>query len=68
MPPFLTGLLISKITDQYIEGSDGEDLLVETKREAQQVVLKSVCKNPLTWVYFIYVAIITFVIIGAYAP
>lgn len=53
MPAFMWLLLYFKIVNQYIE-VDGEQVMTETKAEAQRYVLIRTIKHPLFWIYMIY--------------
>lgn len=53
MPAFMWLLLYFNIVDQYIE-IDGEQIMTETKAEAQRYVLIRTIKHPLFWIYMIY--------------
>ena len=62
MPAFMWLLLYFNIVDQYIE-IGGEQIMAETKAEAQRYVLIRTIKHPLFWLYMIY----SLTIIGATA-
>ena len=53
MPAFMWLLLYFNIIDQYIE-IDGEQIMTETKAEAQREVLIRTIKHPFFWIYMIY--------------
>lgn len=53
MPAFMWLLLYFNVVDQYIE-IDGEQIMTETKAEAQRYVLIGTIKHPLFWLYAIY--------------
>ena len=62
MPTFMWFLLYFNIVDQYIE-IDGEQIMTETKAEAQRDVLIRTIKHPLFWIYATY----SLIIISAFA-
>lgn len=53
MPAFMWLLLYFNIVDQYVE-IDGEQVMTETKAEAQRDVLIKTIKHPIFWVYITY--------------
>ena len=53
MPAFMWLLLYFNIVDQHIE-IDGEQIMTETKAEAQRDVLTRTIKHPFFWIYMIY--------------
>lgn len=57
MPAFMWLLLYDNIVDQCIE-IDGEQIMTETKAEAQRYVLIRTIKHPLFWLYMIYSSVI----------
>ena len=62
MPAFMWLLLYFNIVDQYIE-IDGEQIMTETKAEAQKDVLIRTIKHPFFWIYMVY----SLTVIGAVA-